>query len=229
MSTLYLIGLIIIISFCSNAFADDVVYKYYDEKGNVYFTNSLTREDLRYQKYISSKKNDRMEGSLLTIPVEKNVYSHIINDISGKYGIDSHLISSIIKVESDFNPHAISQKGARGLMQLMHKTAKDMEIQNIFDPVENIEGGTKYLKKLINKFDGDLDLALAAYNAGEDAVNKHGGIPPYQETRDYIKKIYEIYPGKTNKSISPLPDKHRERIYRIELTNGSTLYTNLPR
>lgn len=122
-------------------------------------------------------------------------YDEIINNISQKYGIDVKLIGSIIKAESNFNPTAVSPAGACGLMQLMPQTARMVGVKNIFSPEENIEGGTKYLKSLLEKFDQNLPLALAAYNAGPEIVKKAGGIPSIIETQNYVAKVLKYLQG----------------------------------
>jgi Transglycosylase SLT domain/Sel1 repeat len=109
------------------------------------------------------------------------------------YGLDANLLLALVDVESRFNPRARSPKNARGLMQLMPATARRFEVEDIWDPFENLRGGMAYLRSLLDQYQGDLDLSLAAYNAGEQVVNRYGGIPPYRETRDYVKHINRIY------------------------------------
>lgn len=118
-----------------------------------------------------------------------NKYEDVINAASKKYGIDNKLIKSVILTESAGNLKAVSSAKAKGLMQLMDNTAKEMGVKNSFDPVENIMGGTKYLSQLIKKYNGDLKLSLAAYNAGPGNVEKYDGIPPFDETKSYITKV----------------------------------------
>ena len=108
---------------------------------------------------------------------------------SGVYNLDPNMVFAIIRAESNFNPHAVSKAGAQGLMQLMPGTAAEMRVTNAFDPEQNVAGGTQYLAKMMELFNDNTELSLAAYNAGPGAVKKHGGIPPYKETRDYVRKV----------------------------------------
>ncbi|RPI50323.1 MAG: lytic transglycosylase domain-containing protein [Acidobacteria bacterium] len=119
--------------------------------------------------------------------VEKTAYDPIIERASDRHGVDARLVKAVIQVESGFQPRARSHKGAMGLMQLMPKTARQYTARNLYDPASNIEAGTRHLKKLLAEF--ELPLALAAYNAGEAAVRRFGGIPPYDETRTYVARI----------------------------------------
>lgn len=122
-------------------------------------------------------------------PQLKAEYDDLIRSIAQKYRVEHTLIHSIIRAESNYDRFAVSSKGALGLMQLMPSTAIQYGVKNVFDPRENIEGGVKYLKDLIKLYNGKTDLVLAAYNAGQEAVRKFNGIPPYRETRNYIFKI----------------------------------------
>lgn len=113
----------------------------------------------------------------------------VIHESARRHKLPVKLVTAIIKVESNFNPRAVSSEGARGLMQLMPTTAEQLGVRNSFDIAQNINGGCKYLREMLERFDGNLKLALAAYNAGPGAVEKYGKVPPYRETQDYVKKV----------------------------------------
>ena len=120
-------------------------------------------------------------------------FEDIIREQSAKNGVDENLLKAVIKTESGFNPNARSGAGAMGLMQLMPQTAESLGVLDPYNPEQNVEGGTKYLKKLLSKYDGNKEMALAAYNAGPGTVDRYGGIPPYRETQNYVKSILATY------------------------------------
>lgn len=136
-------------------------------------------------------------------------YEQEIETISRQFRIEPELVRSIIRVESAFNPSAISVKGAQGLMQLMPGTAQDLRVTNPFDPRENIRGGVTYLRYLLDLFEGDLVLALAAYNAGENAVLRYQGVPPYPETMAYVEKVLALYDPSLGSQLPRIPRKNR--------------------
>jgi soluble lytic murein transglycosylase-like protein len=117
--------------------------------------------------------------------------------VARRHGLDPDLVMAVVSVESGFRPQAVSPKGAQGLMQLMPKTASSLGVADAFDPAQNLDGGTRHLGQLLTLYGGDLTRALAAYNAGEGAVHRHGGVPPYRETRAYVKRVLERYRGQT--------------------------------
>ena len=118
---------------------------------------------------------------------------NIVDNVAERLGVNKKLVTSIITQESGFNPNAVSSAGAKGLMQLMPQTAKEMGVLNPFSPQQNIEGGVRYLKKMLDKYNGNVILALAAYNAGPANVDKYGGVPPFKETQNYVKSVLSHY------------------------------------
>lgn len=152
-----------------------------------------------------------------------NKYNKIISDVASKYNIPGKLIHSIIKAESNYDARALSSKGAVGLMQLMPDTARKYGVKNSFDPRENIEGGVKYIKDLVKIYDGRTDVVLAAYNAGQEAIKKYGGIPPYPETKKYIERINSSY-GKSYIKTKTIIYKYYDESGKLVLTNNRILY-----
>jgi hypothetical protein len=161
------------------------IYRYIDENGDYHFTNCP--RDPRYQLYIREK------GDSVSVRVNPRKYDPLIQEFSGKYGVDSALVKAIMRAESGFNSYAVSRKGAKGLMQLMPQTAEQWSVIDIFDPRQNIEGGVKHLKHLLETFENNLDLSIAAYNAGKGAVIRNYSIPPFNETQNYVRKVLRYY------------------------------------
>ena len=129
-------------------------------------------------------------------PEEVRLLPHlesVIQPAAAKYDLDPNLVAAVIWAESSGDSNAVSKKGARGLMQLMPATARELGVGNVLDPGQNVDGGSHYLRRMLDEHDGDLSLALAAYNAGPDAVRKYGGVPPYRETRDYVGRVLRVY------------------------------------
>lgn len=157
------------------------IYSYTDENGVVHFTNVPT--DPRCKLIIRERHFDPRSMK----------FDHLISKMSKKYMVDDSLVKAIIRVESNFNPRAVSKVGAQGLMQLMPETAEELKVKNPFNPEENIEGGVRYFKYLLNRFKNNLPLAIAAYNAGENAVKKYNGIPPYDATQKFVKMVLKYF------------------------------------
>ncbi|MDO8426622.1 MAG: lytic transglycosylase domain-containing protein [Deltaproteobacteria bacterium] len=186
------LSFVIILSFYSPAIAD--FYKYVDEEGVVHITNVPTSSKYRW----IMEERRMIPGPESFKNISKKKYDDIIYNMAAKYGIDPTLVKAIVKAESDFDAKAVSTKGARGLMQLMPETSRRMGVRDIHDPEDNVEGGIRYLSKLLKMFNWQVPLAVAAYNAGENAVLKYGAIPPYSETQTYVKRVlyyYDTYKG----------------------------------
>ena len=181
------------------------IYQFTDESGVIHFSNVSVGTSKKYTKLKSPEAAGATSASAprpashsrtpLAASGKSGVYADIINTACDRHGIDPSLVLALVKVESDFNPDALSRKGAMGLMQLMPQTAVEMNVRNTFNPHENIDGGVKYLRYLIDRYEGNLSLALAAYNSGETAVKKWGTIPPYRETQNYVQRIMKLYQG----------------------------------
>jgi len=188
----------------SRAFSDVYVYK--DKEGVLTFTNVPThagyRRVIRESNGQWSRALDSSNGSGSSAS-----YDEVIRSASDRHNIDPDLIRAVIKVESDFNSIARSNKGAMGLMQLMPDTARLHNVLDVFNPTDNIEGGVRHLKLLLSRYQGDLELSLAAYNAGIKAVEKHGGIPPFAETKEYVRRVlsyYQAYRGNGLQAVQQL-------------------------
>lgn len=170
--------LLLAVTFLAHPPALADIYRYVDANGVIHFTNTPTHGQWDfYRKEIGSG------------PPELQSYRDIIRHNSHQFRLEEALIKAVIKVESDYDPQVVSSKGAQGLMQLIPETAKDLRVADPFNPAQNIRGGSQYLRQMLDQFDGDLELALAAYNAGPNAVRRHGGVPPYDETRNYIQRV----------------------------------------
>jgi soluble lytic murein transglycosylase-like protein len=175
------------------------IYQYTDAEGVVHFTTVKPgAANAKVYMKTAPAAAPRAPGSLPYAPQDRNVdrftrYDEHIRQAAGLYQIPEALVRAVIKVESDYDPRAVSTAGARGLMQLMPETAERLGVRDINDPRENIFGGVRYLRLLANIFNGNLDFTVAGYNAGENAVIQHSGIPPYAQTRDYVVKVNKFY------------------------------------
>jgi soluble lytic murein transglycosylase len=200
-------------------------FQFTSPDGTVHFTNTPT--DPRYQRmgFTSGTR-----AGWLNLPGGMaDPYLHEIREAADRHGVPERLVSAVIRVESGFNPRAVSPKGARGLMQLMPGTASLLGVRNSFDPRENIDGGVRHLRGLLDRFPNSLPLALAAYNAGEQAVTHHRGIPPYPETQGYVARILSLLglpPTPATGADSPTPVL--DRTYRTVGADGTIVYTNIP-
>jgi soluble lytic murein transglycosylase-like protein len=172
------------------------VYKWVDDSGIVTYSNIAPPTDqdfqvLKFPCYASdpSCRSVRWEK----VPLNTRAFLAEIRSAAQNNAVEESLIRAIIHAESAYQPDAQSPKGAQGLMQLMPATQAELQVSNPFDPGDNIHGGARYLSQLLARFDGDFELAAAAYNAGPSAVNRYGGIPPYDETREYVRRVKILY------------------------------------
>jgi len=194
------LSLLALVASAGPAMAD--IFSFKDERGVVHFTN-MPNGDKRFKLIRKEEPASNGAASVgaarvaqLFMPAQADIlrFSKMIDSASKTHGVDSALVHAVITAESGYNPGATSKTGARGLMQLMPDTAARYGVRNITDPQENINGGVRYLRDLITMFNGNLELAVAAYNAGENAVIRHGNrIPPYAETVHYVPKVLGFY------------------------------------
>ena len=178
------LALLLLLSLFTTGRADIYVHK--DSQGVLHFTNVPNHSG--YRPVMREGGNGAGFSTLAPGRLEE-----IIRSASDRYGVDPHLVRAVIKAESDFNSQARSYKGAQGLMQLMPDTARLHNVSNVYNPDENIDGGVRHLRLLLDRYQGDLRLTLAGYNAGIKAVEKYGGVPPYPETQEYIRRVLEYH------------------------------------
>lgn len=167
------------------------IYAFSDANGVIHYTNMPS-----YPRYAGMKQLSYLPrpAARQTRPADRQRFSPLVAQAARDFQLDQALLHAVIAVESDYDPHAVSERGAVGLMQLMPQTAQRYGVRNPRDPAQNIRGGARYLRDLMEKFDNDLTLALAAYNAGEQAVVRHGNrVPPYHETRTYVPRVLDFY------------------------------------
>jgi soluble lytic murein transglycosylase-like protein len=184
------------IVWCGGARAD--IFTFTDQGGVVHFTN-IKPAGKKFKVYLKTPENRKAKPGVVPIGAKDKSperfvrYAAHIKEASDLYLIPEALIRAVVRVESDYDPKVVSPAGAQGLMQLLPATAARMEVENSFDPRQNILGGTKYLRTLANLFEGDLLLTIAGYHAGEGNVMKYGGIPPFKTTIGYIKNVLKYY------------------------------------
>lgn len=158
-----------------------------NEDGVSRFTNMPTSRDCKFYRNETAVRPPPRKTEGAAVP--SGPVGEIVSQCASQFNLDEALIHAVIKAESGYNPRAVSNKGAMGIMQLIPSTARDMQVNDPFNPEDNIRGGSRYLRLMLDEFGGNLDLAIAAYNAGPNAVRRHGGIPPYQETRTYVDRV----------------------------------------
>ena len=174
------------------------IYKYTDAEGVIHLTNVPTEPGIPYVLVMKEKR------VIIQLKGDIALYDNLISRAAEKYRVDSALVKAIIKAESNFNHRAVSPVGARGLMQLMPATAATLQVKDSFHPETNIDGGVRYLRYLMNLFNGNLPLVLAAYNAGENSVIRYNNrIPPYPETQTYVKRVLNYYDGYSKRNGTP--------------------------
>ena len=182
-------GLCLVVCPCT-ALGD--IYRYIDADGVVHFTNTPTAKG--YTLFLKENREEMIvEARTRRFRIGPNVYDNIILKAASVFSVDHALIKAVIHAESSFDPNAVSSQGARGLMQIMPQNDASLNISNPFDPSQNIMGGTRYLKRMLTRYNEKLALALAAYNAGPSAVDKYNKIPPYEETQTYVQRVMSLY------------------------------------
>ena len=221
------IALMVLCSFLLAVSASSAdIYKYVDDSGVVCYTDAPLG---RKSEQVSRDKVVTKKSRAAAVAAPAPDFVGYVHQAAAKYDLEPELIKAVIKTESNGNHRAVSRKGAMGLMQLMPGTANDLNVANPFNPEENIEGGARYLKQLIDRFNGNLTLALAAYNSGPKTVEKYGAVPPILETRQYVKRVFSFYNGKKTYAFSDTsntPSKQYAPIYKIVLDDGTILFTN---
>ena len=178
----------------SSAFAAPI-YVYKEPDGSIRFTTKAPPQGVKAEVFTAKNAPYSVLGGLIRRSEGRlfpDRFASFIEEACTEHGVETSLVRALIHTESAFNPRAVSPKGAQGLMQLMPAVARILGVKNPFDPKQNIFGGTRHLALLIRKYDGNLKLALAAYNAGEGAVEEYGGIPPYPETQEYVRRVMAL-------------------------------------
>ncbi len=228
-----LVGLV---CFCAPILSGQLAW-YVDENGRKVYVNAPPKPDTvtdatkqkpskRYSVLVKNGKTipaPAADPAPITPQAAPVPIDSLIKQTADRHAVDPDLVRAMVQVESNFNPHAVSNKGARGLMQLIPSTAKELGVGNSFNPQENLDGGVRYLKQMMGIFGGDLNRSLAAYNAGAGAVTRHGGVPPYRETQNYVKKISDLYGPLAKGTLG-----NRLGIVKYVDENGRMHFTNVP-
>jgi len=196
--------------------ADAQIFSWVDENGSLVVSNVAQGTNLGIPSY-DVPESDGIRATRYVAPEKSRSFDDLIDEHATRNGVRRDLVRAVIQVESAFNPRAVSNKGAMGLMQLMPATARQFGVVNAFDPDQNVRGGVAYLRQLLDRYDGNERLALAAYNAGPGAVDKNGKtVPPFRETRDYVSRVNGLAGTSSGSPSSP-----RSRIYRVvEIIDG---------
>jgi soluble lytic murein transglycosylase-like protein len=193
---LQLAALLTFVSLTGLSTASAEMYRFTDKDGIVHYTNvrpsgQKNLKTFSFPCYASDIKCNQMDWE--NIPLNRSAFDVEIQAAAEVFTVDGALIRAIIHAESAYQPEALSPKGAQGLMQLMPATQKELQVVDVFDPISNIEGGTLYLSRLLDQFNQNVELAAAAYNAGPGAVREYGGVPPYKETQEYVRRVKILY------------------------------------
>jgi soluble lytic murein transglycosylase-like protein len=223
----------------AGALADTETYRLVASDGTVHYTNAP--RDPSYQRMgltppapaAPAPAAPPTRGNAVVpraVPVaadKRDAVAHYAREAAARHGVSDQLVLAVIRAESGFNARAVSPKGARGLMQLMPQTASHLGVRDSFNPAENIDGGVRHLRRLIDRFRNDLPLALAAYNAGEQAVTFYRGIPPYPETQGYVQKVlWLLNGGDAQSAFVAIPVAYPT--YSFTEEDGTVVYSNLP-
>jgi hypothetical protein len=217
---LLVVGLSTLPNAVASGEAEALLY-YENGNGEIVFTNTHSRRDARTVPGFEVWPVLGMDGTSLPV----TIYDTFIERVARENGVSPDLIKAVALVESGFDPHAESPKGAQGLMQLMPATAAQYGVTDAFDPLQNLRAGTIHIRRLLDEFDGNLVLALAAYNAGSGAVRRHGGVPNYPETQEYVRKVNDNL-GRERRSVRTRRPESMEPVRMIRAADGTVKFVN---
>ena len=223
---LLLLGIIITLTFpCSGE-----IYTYRDKNAHLVLTDAPQGKHRVHRKRHpagkTKSKESKHHGTHALVSKDHEI-NRLVEKYAVLYDLDERLLHAVIRTESDYDSTAVSRKGAMGLMQLMPDTGKQYGVEDFFDPEENIRAGAKHLKSLLDRYFGDTRMALAAYNAGITAVDRYNGVPPFQETQNYVSRIISLVNGEDNVNSGTVSRPQRTTIYRYKDANGRICLTNI--